>query len=86
MILRTCRPGHLGSATASGRHYLGDAVGWDAIGTIGQKIGLFAILVLVAFVISKLVARFLADVTTWSNETPRKRVTARMLELAAMIR
>lgn len=40
---------------------------WDAIGTMGEKIGLITIVVLVGFVISKLVARFLVDVTIWSN-------------------
>lgn len=39
----------------------------DAIGTLGEKIGLFAIVVLVGFVICKLVAKLLVDVTIWSN-------------------
>lgn len=40
---------------------------WDAIGTIGEKIGLLAVFVLVGFVIAKLLARFLAHVTFWSH-------------------
>ena len=40
---------------------------WDAIATMAEKIGLIAIVVLVGFVISKLVARLLVDVTIWSN-------------------
>jgi hypothetical protein len=42
-------------------------VSWEAIETIGQKIGLFAIVVFLGYVILRLVARFLVDVTIWSN-------------------
>ena len=40
---------------------------WEAIGTVGEKIGLLAIVVFLAHVILKLVAGFLVDVTIWSN-------------------
>jgi len=42
-------------------------VSWEAIGAIGEKIGLFAIVVFLGYVILKLVAWFLVDVTIWSN-------------------
>ena len=39
----------------------------ESFGIAAEKIGLIAVVVLVGFVISKLVARFLVDVTVWSN-------------------
>lgn len=45
---------------------------WDAIGTTEQKIALVAIVILVGFVISKLVANILVDVTIWSNTGTRR--------------
>jgi len=42
-------------------------VNWDAIETIGEKIGLIAVAVLVVYVFVKVVAGLLANLAVWSN-------------------
>lgn len=45
---------------------------WETIGATGEKIGLLAVVVLLGYVILKLVAGFLVDMTIWSNPGARE--------------
>jgi len=59
--------GNRGCRRSKRNFLLRQTVNWDAIGTIGEKIGLIAVAVLVVYVFVKVVAGLLANLAVWSN-------------------